>query len=240
MELKSREHLIALDLDGVLSYEVPQEIGRKTKIFKLHNRMAVTISEIDAKVAIVTHRSRHEAMHILSALGLDRGVVSGCFAAEDLLRSAILNGHIPDLLRVGLKKSYILPLICQKYKICSGQIAFVDDRIENVRDMLQGGVGLAIVAPWQTVSKDIFVSFEFDELITTVNAWARRTPQEDEERVLKFLEASRREIVACNGGTARGCEKSFSLFNTCRRAVKAGRSFFKRQQRSHFIGEFED
>jgi hypothetical protein len=221
--MKAMEYVLALDLDNVLACEADEDSKEGTKIFGIHRELPGIIGTINAHRAILTHRSRQEAVGILSALGIDHGMITETFAAEDLLRSAVLNGNLWRLFRDGLKKSYILPVICRRYKVPPCRIAFVDDRIENVHDMLQAGVGLGLVAPWRQIAKNTFRSFEFESLVATVNDWINCNSVERQEASLKFLEASTQEFVAFGGKAAFDGTFGSSVFNFCRRAVKAGR-----------------
>jgi hypothetical protein len=225
--MKAMAYVMALDLDNVLACEVDDDSGKGTRIIGIHRKLPEIIGTLNAQRAIVTHRSRREAVGILAALGIDRNMITETFAAEDLLRSAVLNRNLRRLFRDGLRKSYILPRLCRRYRVPPCRIAFIDDRVENVHDMLRSGVGLGLVAPWRQIEENTFLSFDFEKLVATVNHWINCSSREQQASCLKFLETSPRAIVPSGGDAAFNGPFGSRVFNFCRRTVKAGRGILK-------------
>jgi hypothetical protein len=129
-------------------------------------------------VVIVTHRSRAEARTILQLAGLTLSTsVAGIVAAEDILNAALRLGKPWQLLRRGLCKSWSLSVVEKRYGIARSKFAFVDDKIENLTDMLDHGVGLALHAP-SSFAPDgsSLVSFDFEQIDHALEQWGGAAP----------------------------------------------------------------
>src|ERR1700760_1928859 len=138
--------LLLLDLDGVVVYEMAPPQVQKMELILLHELLVDALQELCLPVVVLTHRSRAEAAVILGSAGLEKGV-AGIIAAEDILRAAFTYGPLWKLLRVGLRKSWALPAIERRYQVARKNIAFIDDRFDNIEDLVANGVGVALHAP---------------------------------------------------------------------------------------------
>jgi len=164
--------LLLLDLDGVCALERAPADKSGVEIFKLHEDLGADIAALGCPVAIITHRSRKEALSILSAIGLSRGVVRGLFTAEDFLFASLANPL--DLFRRGLLKSAGLPVIEKKFQVRRRNMAIIDDRDDVLLDLQTNGLGLCMRAPSQSDEHpDQIISFEFSEAVRVFGEWRR-------------------------------------------------------------------
>jgi hypothetical protein len=162
--------LLLLDLDGVVVFESGPPLLPSLEILRLHDGLAAALRSLDAPVVVLTHRSRREALHILDAAGLPPTALEGILAAEDLFRAGLRHGGPLGLLRHGLRKSWVLPLIERRWGVPPERIAFVDDRLDNLEDLMARGLGLALHAP-SAVTGTRLVSFELAEVVRLFVAW---------------------------------------------------------------------
>lgn len=158
--------LLLLDLDGVVVMEVAPPHVLKLEIILLHELLDEILCSIGVPVVVLTHRSRAEAYLILQSAGLTSRAVAGVCAAEDILKAALKSGRRWFLLWHGLKKSWILAEVERRYGVARRDIAFVDDKHDNLEDMLRNGIGLAILAP-SGIAADgsTIVSFDFRQMV---------------------------------------------------------------------------
>jgi len=167
--------LLLLDLDGVCALETTLAGESVVEIFKLHEGLGEEIAALNFPVAVITHRSRKEALRILSAIGVNIGGIRGVFTAEDFLFASL--GKPLDLFRRGLKKSAALPAIERKFGIDRARMAIIDDRDDVLQDLRSNGLGLCMQAPGQIAEPaDGLVSFEFSEAVRVFMEW-RQTGQ---------------------------------------------------------------
>jgi hypothetical protein len=166
------DRLLLLDLDGVVVFESGPPLLPRLEILRLHNGLNTLLRELDATVLVLTHRSRAEATHILKAAGVDLPRLAGIMAAEELLRAGLRHGGIGGLIRWGLRKSWILPFVEENFTISRERIVFIDDRLDNLRDLLDHGLGLALHAPSAiTPSGKALVSFDMREALDYIATW---------------------------------------------------------------------
>lgn len=167
-------HLLLLDLDGVVVLESGPPLCEQLEIIALHDLIADSIAKLDAPVVVLTHRSRAEARRILAAAGLQKPVLSGIMAAEDLFLSGFRHRRVGRLMRGGLRKSLILPEVERRYGVKRGQMALIDDRIDNVEDMVKAGLGLVMHAP-SAIGPDekSIVTFDFASALDVFRQWTR-------------------------------------------------------------------
>jgi hypothetical protein len=164
--------LLLLDLDGVVVFESEPPFLPELEILRLHAKLNPLLQGLDASVVVLTHRSRAEAARILEAAGVDLSRLAGIMAAEDLLRAGLRHGGIGGLIRWGLRKSWILPVVEERFGISRQHTAFIDDRLDNLHDLLDHGLGLALHAPSAvSLSGQSMVSFEFGSALDHIAAW---------------------------------------------------------------------
>jgi len=160
--------LLLLDLDGVCALEKASPDGPVLELFKLHEDLGAGIAALGCPVAVITHRSRKEALRILSAIGVERDDIKGVFTAEDFLFASL--GKPLDLFRRGLLKSAALPAIERKFLVARENMAMIDDRDDVLHDLKTHGVGLCMKAPGQS-DPDGVVSFKFAEAAQVFAEW---------------------------------------------------------------------
>jgi hypothetical protein len=168
--------LLLLDLDGVVVYEMAPPRVQKLELILLHDLLVNALDALGVPVVILTHRSRAEAAVILSSAGLENGV-AGIVAAEDILNAAFAYGTLWKLLRIGLRKSWALPTIERRYGVDRKNIAFIDDRMDNIEDLVGHGVGIALHAPTGINDDGCLISFDFGQAVRMLREWnGERTP----------------------------------------------------------------
>jgi hypothetical protein len=168
--------LLLLDLDGVVVYEMAPPQVQKMELILLHDLLVDALQALDVPVVVLTHRSRAEAAVILGSAGLGKGV-AGIMAAEDILSAAFAYGTPWQLLRKGLRKSWALPAIERRYRVDRKNIAFIDDRLDNIEDLVGNGVGVALHAPSGINDDGGLVSFDFGQAVRMLQEWnGDRTP----------------------------------------------------------------
>jgi len=180
------EYILLFDLDGVLVMGGDVSDSDFSEIISLHPDIVESFQKITFPVAILTHRSRSEAEQILAALKINRKKLVGCFTAEDLLSSALINRQYGTLLKEGLKKSFILPLLEDKYGFKKENVAIVDDRPENLSVLMEGGIGLTMLAPHVIFrSQNSVISFNFEQVIGKFEKWTANHNQEQRSEILE-------------------------------------------------------
>ncbi|WP_159993411.1 hypothetical protein [Roseomonas sp. 18066] len=166
--------LLFLDLDGVVVFETGAPVLPRQEILRLHAELAPLLQALPGQVAVLTHRSGAEARRILEAAGVDPDRLAGLLAAEELFRAGLKHGGPLGLIRHGLRKSWVLPLAEERFGVPREHAAFIDDRIDNLRDLLSHGLGLALLAP-SAIGRDgrSLVSFDMAAALEEVARWRR-------------------------------------------------------------------
>ena len=167
----SDRRLLLLDLDGVLVFERQGSRAGSLEILRLHQDLPLHLSRVGLPIIVLTHRSRSEALRILRSVGVEPERLLGVMAAEQLALSAVRSGEWTSIPRHGLRKRLILPHIGRAYGFQPEAIALLDDRIENLEDMLAAGLGLALHAPSALEESGELVSFCFEDALTSLAAW---------------------------------------------------------------------
>ncbi|ONG58951.1 hypothetical protein BKE38_01135 [Pseudoroseomonas deserti] len=166
--------LLFLDLDGVVVFETGAPLLPQQEILRLHPGLGPLLQALPGQVAVLTHRSGAEARRILEAAGIDPERLAGLLAAEELFRAGWKHGGPLGLIRHGLQKSWVLPLAEERFGVPREHAAFIDDRMDNLRDLLAKGLGLALHAP-SAISRDGrgLVSFDMGAALEEVARWRR-------------------------------------------------------------------
>jgi FMN phosphatase YigB (HAD superfamily) len=163
--------LLLVDLDGVVVFECGAPFADRLEIFRLHKNLPELLGQVDAPVVILTHRSRAEARRILHAAGVATDLVAGIVAAEDLFLAG-LRGGLGRMAKHGLRKSLILPAVEAKFDVDRRRVAFIDDRATNLDDLLECGLGLAMLAPSRIgADRKTLHSFDFSEALDAFRQW---------------------------------------------------------------------
>ena len=168
----SRSALLLLDLDGVCALERTPPDEAAAEIFRLHEDLGAGIAALGCPVAVITHRSRKEALRILSAIGVGRDDFTSIFSAEDFLRASFARPFA--MFRQGLLKSAALPAIVRKFGMSRENFAIVDDRDDVLLDLQSNGLGLCMRAPSQSAERpDEIMAFEFPEAARIFTQWRK-------------------------------------------------------------------
>jgi hypothetical protein len=115
----------------------------------------------------------------LEAAKLHSGVISQLVAAEDIFRAGLKHHGVLHVARKGLRKSLVLRVVEERFGIARARMAFIDDRLDNLQDMLAHGIGLAMHAPSLMESGDSLVSFDVNEAIETLKSWGGAERREE-------------------------------------------------------------
>jgi hypothetical protein len=164
--------LLLLDLDGVVVLEMAPPHVENLEIVLLHEFLDEVLRDLGVPVVVLTHRSRAEANRILQSAGLTEKELTGVVAAEDIFFAALRSGSPWQLLRRGLKKSWALSVVERRYGVARERIAFIDDRLDNLEDLLAHGIGLALHVP-SGIEPDgsSLVSFDFHQVVRLLKDW---------------------------------------------------------------------
>jgi hypothetical protein len=211
--------LLLLDLDGVIVIEVTPPDVAKPEIILLHECLDEALSNINVPVVVLTQRSRAEANVIMQSAGLTATRVAGVIAAEDIFKAALKSGRRWFLLRDGLRKSWILPEVEERYGVARHNIAFIDDRHDILEDMLGNGIGLAILAPSGiTADGSGLVSFDFHEVVSFLKSW--RGMKAPSILTLPTKEISIERWRRTGVGTIRRSRHMFNRVRRCGRMIR--------------------
>jgi hypothetical protein len=171
-------HCLLLDLDGVVVFEIGPPLLPDMEILALQEDIIHSIAALDAAVVILTHRSRAEADCILRAARIAPETLAGVMAAEDLLISAARHRQLGRMLRDGLRKSLILPEVERRFGVPRQRTALIDDRIDNVHDMVARGLGLALHVPSEVVPDgESILTFDLASTLQIFQDWTKGAPK---------------------------------------------------------------
>jgi hypothetical protein len=204
--------LLLLDLDGVLVFEAEPPLVAATELLLLHDTLASDIAALEVPVVVLTHRSRREAKHILQATGLAQ-TFSDVIAAEDLFLAGVRHAPL-RMLAKGLRKDLVLSVVEQKFGVERSRVAFIDDRIDNLDDLIAAGLGLAMHAPsYQTTDQAALTTFDFGEACQLIRTWERTEPQ---PRIIKLAPRTLALSLSHRTGLSTTAHRQH-LFNVARR-----------------------
>ena len=82
-----------------------------------------------------------------------------------------MHGTPWQLLRKGLRKSWALPAIERRYRVDRKNIAFIDDRLDNIEDLVANEVGVALHAPSGINDDGSLISFDFEQAMRMLREW---------------------------------------------------------------------
>ena len=207
--------LLLLDLDGVVVYEMAPPRVQKLELILLHDLLVNALQGLGVPVVVLTHRSRAEASIILGSAGLEKGV-AGIIAAEDILNAAFAYGTPWKLLRMGLRKSWALPAVERRYQVDRKNIAFIDDRLDNIEDLVGNGVGVALHAPSGISADGSLISFDFQQAVRMLREW-------NGDRTIPILSVAPR-IVAESEWSRTGISTDTVTMSPFNQARRYGRS----------------
>jgi 3-deoxy-D-manno-octulosonate 8-phosphate phosphatase KdsC-like HAD superfamily phosphatase len=164
--------LLLLDLDGVLVTDGDGDTSVGSEIIKIHKELVKHLNNLHLPVAILTHRSRCEALQIVDALGLSTYELHNIFTANDIFFFGLRFKGVSFLIKNGSQKSIILSYIQKRYNIEASNVAFIDDRLWNVEDLLNAGIGLGINVPAaKVIDQHKIVTFSLCAALDKVKKW---------------------------------------------------------------------
>jgi hypothetical protein len=170
-------HCLLLDLDGVVVFETGPPLLPDLEILVLQEDIIHSIASLDAAVVILTHRSRAEANGILKAAGIAPAKFAGVMAAEDLAISAARHRQLGRMLRKGLRKSLILPEVERRFGVPRHRTALIDDRVDNVQDMVARGLGLALHVPSEVAPDgETILTYDLASTLEIFRDWTKGAP----------------------------------------------------------------
>ena len=166
--------MVLLDLDGVVIFEAEPPLVSAREIILLHQNLGAENDPQGIPVVVLTHRSHQEAQLILEAAGLDvTTTLAAVIAAEDLFMAGIR--HAPRrMFGRGLRRDLVLPILERRFFVHPSRIAFIDDRADNLEDLLTAGLGLAIHAPsYLNADRQLLMTFDLTDACSAIRNWKR-------------------------------------------------------------------
>jgi hypothetical protein len=174
--------MLLLDLDGVVVFEAEAPWVPAKELILLHENLGRELDKLGMPIAVLTHRSRREARQILETAGLDgMAALAGVIAAEDLFLAGIRQVRGRMLSR-GLRKDLVLPILERRFLVKRSNVAVIDDRADNLQDLLAAGLGLAIHAP-SYLLKDRLISFDVEDALSAIRNW---TPNKHQSKIISL------------------------------------------------------
>lgn len=217
--------LLLLDLDGVVVFESGPPLCEALEILALHEALVDHLAGLGIPVVVLTHRSRREAARILDAAEVGRDTLAGIMAAEDLMLAGLRHRRFGALLGRGLRKSLILPVVERRFGVARSRTALIDDRIDNVEDMVAAGIGLVLHAPSQAGEDGrSLVTFDFAKAAGLVGRWAAG---EETERVVALSPILRTADTLRRTGINTAAEGRH-VFNRARTFARLSRDALRR------------
>ena len=172
MGIENERKVLLVDLDGVLVLEFLPAGASVLELYNLCPNIADVLRRTAAPIVILTHRSRREAQKILTSIGLDQEHIQFVIAAEDLFLQGLIKNLGFGILSKGLKKSLALDILQKRLKVPPRNIAMIDDRIDNLHGLLDGGIGLAMLAPSEIApDRKSITTFDHEEMIACFQRW---------------------------------------------------------------------
>jgi len=220
--------LLLLDLDGVLVTDGRGDVSIGHEILRVYPEAPERLVDLQMPVGILTHRPRFEADQSLLALNIEYNQLAAFYTANDLLKSALSHGLILPLLRKGMRKSLILPLISNSLGLRAYRLALIDDNLENLKDMVEHGIGLAILAPQAKLSGGILRCLDLDEALKVVKLWAEGPHTFNKTSSIVRLGSISRPITGLHYSGVVMQRSTFDFFGHFRRISRKLRQFFFR------------
>ncbi len=175
-----KDKILLIDLDGVLVTEGSGDTKIGFEIIAIHEQLTEQLASIKMPIALLTHRSRGEALQIISALGLSNFNFAAIFTANDLFINGLRYKGLSFLLRNGSRKSIILSQIENMFNIPAVNVALIDDRLCNIEDLLEAGAGLGLCAPAAKLSEGRQLqAFDLGAAFEKVHHWCQQGSHSD-------------------------------------------------------------
>ena len=160
--------MLLLDLDCVTIYGGNPRDGLDSKIRLLHPDLSNEISKLALPVVMLTHRSKQDADYIRDKLAALNINIQDLVSSRELFLSALWRFKFAELIKTGLSKSYALDWLERRHAVGRDQMVLIDDRRENLQELINAGAQKGILAPFVDKSDDkdtpALVSFKFGQL----------------------------------------------------------------------------
>ncbi len=161
--------MLLLDLDCVTIYGGSPRDGLSKEIYLLHPELSTALNRLDWPVVLLTHRARRDADLIRSYLEKHNCQFVDCISSRELFRSALLSFSFVKLFTKGLSKSFALNWLEKKYDITRDQMILIDDRSENLKELINNGMKYGVLAPFELLdesqNEQEVHSFDFHQVI---------------------------------------------------------------------------
>ncbi len=164
MNQESGAPLLLVDLDGVIIYGGNPSEGLPKEIVQLHKNMASVLASLEMPIVLYTHRSKFDAIKIRGFLEAQGIRFNACISAKDMFFQALRQFRIIELLRGGLSKKFAISLAEKKYNVHRRHLILIDDRLENLNEVLSEGLQLVVHAPFEVNSTTV-KTFDFSYFI---------------------------------------------------------------------------
>ena len=174
MEIDRFNGLLLLDLDCVTIYGGSPRDALSAEIYLLHSELPAALDQLGWRVILLTHRSQRDANLIRSYLEEYGCQFEDCISARQLFSAAVLELSFLKLLTTGLSKSFALGFLEKKYSVKRDQMILVDDRPENIEELIRGGMKCGVLAPFelfdQTQEESKVNTFDFQQIVNWIKA----------------------------------------------------------------------
>ncbi len=226
MAIDRKKRALLVDLDGVLVLERARPGIRAPELFLLCPDIRESLNRFDSPIVVITHRSRKEARKILGVLGLTKAPITLVLAAEDLFWAGIRKNGGLGLLFQGHRKSLALQIVRQELGVLPCDAAMIDDRPENLKDLLAGGLGLAVLAPCEIdETNGTMITFQHEEFIRLFLQWEKGEAIKGGSVQLQPVKKHLCEMISSGLNTKR---EGLHAFNLARLAVRTFREAVKK------------
>jgi len=166
--------ILLFDLDGVLITTLASAAEPSQALLRLHPDLTEVLGDHQLTIGIITHRTREQALRILDLLDISLSHSRLLVCANDLAYAGMTSLRPLRLLRYGLLKSLALPLLQRDLGILPHQIAVIDDKDENLKDLFGAGCGLTMKSPSkEVVATRATVCFDLTEAVDHFRLWSQ-------------------------------------------------------------------
>ncbi|MDO6461354.1 hypothetical protein Q4485_11645 [Granulosicoccaceae sp. 1_MG-2023] len=139
---------LLLDLDCATIYGGNPRDGLRGDVVLLHPQIAAVLNKAPFDVILLTHRSAAQAATLRRALEARGCQFRDCISARELFYSALRAGRWRCLVGKGLSKAFALDYLKRRYGLSPEATVLLDDRQENLDEMLSAGCRRAVRAPF--------------------------------------------------------------------------------------------
>ena len=152
MGVDQSKGMLLLDLDCVTIYGGSPRDGLDKEIHLLHPELSTALDRLDWPVVLLTHRARRDADLIRAYLEEHGCQFVDCVSSRELFGSALLSLSFVKLFTKGLSKSFALRFLEKKYGTTRDRMILIDDRSENLKELMNSGMKFGVLAPFELLS----------------------------------------------------------------------------------------